>query len=147
MSEDTMFNPDDFMNTAVEGELSTEYSPVPENEYIAVVEEVKPDTTPSGTPLLGVFWKIDAPGDDEADGRVVRQTIWLDVTGEGALDRGKGKNVQLGRLRAALNQNGPGAWNPGMLLGAVARISIKHSADKDNPDRIYANVNGVVKAA
>jgi len=63
---------------------------------------------------------------DQAEPRA-RQTVWLDVDESGGLDFGRGKNVQLGRLRAAVNQNNAGEpWQPNMLLGQTARCTIKH---------------------
>lgn len=140
-----MFDPDSFMSGTVEGGNSTEYTPIPEGEYNAVIEKAEARTTPKGTPLIEVNFKLDAPGVADADGRSARYTVWLDVTESGSLDMGKGKNVALGRLREAVKQNGPGAWNPGMLLGAVARVNIKHRVADDGAT--YADVKGIAKAA
>jgi len=146
MNEETMstFDPDSFMNSEVEEALSTEYVPIPEGDYQAVIDKATPKVTPNGNALIEVHWKIDAPGVDDAHEKTVRQAIWLDITGSGALETGKGKNVALGRLREALSQNVPGQrWNPGMLEGNVAKIKVKQRAGDDGA--IYTDVKGVAK--
>ena len=76
----------------------------------------------------------------------VRQTIWLDLTESGSLDFGKGRNVGLGRLRDALGQNETGKpWQPGMMVGGVAKIKVTHSIDKRDNETIQANVACTVK--
>lgn len=141
------FNPETFLNTPVEAPLSTEYTPIPEGEYTAVIEKVEPRTVGQDSkPVLDIVWRLDAPDSEDAHEKSVRQTIWLDVTAQGSLDYGKGKNVQLGRLRDAVGQNQPGqAWMPSMLVGNVARVSVKHRMG--NEGQIFADVKGVAKLA
>lgn len=123
------FDPDQFLNTSTDAPMSTEFTPVPEGEYNAVVSKIEARQTSNGKSILDVVWAID----DEIvrkvtgmDNPTCRQTIWLDVTDSGALDISKGKNIGLGRLREALGQNKPGAWAPSMLIGNVARVLISH---------------------
>lgn len=141
------FNPDTFLNTQVDAPLSTEYVPIPEGEYNAVIEKVDPRTVgQESKPVLDVVWRIDAPEVEDAHEKSVRQTIWLDVTAQGNLDLSKGKNVQLGRLRDAVGQNVPGqAWMPSMLVGNVARIFVKHRMGDEG--QIFSDVKGVSKIA
>lgn len=142
MSEEATFDPDLFMNQETEDANSTEFTPIPAGEYTAVIDHVDPKVTPKGSPLLEVFWKIDAPGVEDAHEKTVKQAIWLDITSTGGLESGKGKNVALGRLREALGQNKAGQkWNPGMLAGNVAKINVKHRAG--DGDAIYSEVKGV----
>ena len=56
---------------------------------------------------------------------------------------GKNKNVQLGKLREALGQNGPGAWSFGMLEGASGIVRIEH---REWNDSVFADVKGVAAA-
>lgn len=142
-----MFNPDDFMHTQVEEVTETSFSPIPEGEYPAVIKEVKADTVgENALPVLNITWTVD---DEEArqftgmDEPSVRQTLWLDIDANGMLETGKNKNIQLGRLRDALNQNTGAPWSPSMMEGQVARVHITHTAGKN--DAIYANVKGVAK--
>lgn len=138
----TTFDPNSFVNTQFEGDLPTEYTPIPEAEYRAVVDKVEPDVTPQGSPLLRLTWVIDAEGNDEAHQRPVNQTLWLDLTESGALDRGPNKNVQLGRVLKAFNLHGK-PWNAGMFTGMVATIKVGTRVDKQNPERVYNDVKGV----
>ena len=73
-------------------------------------------------------------------------TIWLDVRADGAgLDMSEGKNVGLGRLRAALDQNS-GAWNPLMMKGkGPVMIKVGQRSDKNDPTVKYAEVQRIAK--
>jgi hypothetical protein len=138
------FNAEAFMTTEVEGVGETEYTPIPEDEYRAVIKEVKADSTPNGSPLLEVIWIIDSEevrklvGMDEP---TVRHTVWLDINEQGALEFGKNKNIALNRLREALGQNDGKPWSASSMLGQVATINIKHRLGKEG--QIFADVKGV----
>jgi len=137
------FNAEEFMQAQTEESTSTEYVPVPEGEFNAVIHEVK-GREANGNPIMDVTWKIDAPGNEEANEKQARQSIFLDISDGGALLSGKGQNVQLGRLRDAVGQNTPGQpWAPSMLEGQVAVITIKHSFGDEG--QIYSNVKGTAK--
>lgn len=140
-----MFDPDSFLSTPVEGSLDTTFTPVPEGEYTASVSKFN-FRTPKDSVILEVFWEVDdetVRQETGMDNPTVRQSIFLDVTPDGGLDMGKGKNVQLGRLREAVGQNGPEPWTPGMLEGAVARVKVTHTINNGN---VYANVSSVAPA-
>ena len=141
----TTFNADAFMATEVEQELETEFTPIPEKDYPALVKEIKPSVTPNGSPKMDVFWIIDDQevrtllGHDEP---MAKQNIWLDFhPTTGALEFGKNKNIGLGRLRDALGQNTGKPWKPSDLLGQVATVSIKHRLGEEGG--IFAYVSGV----
>lgn len=144
-----MFDNDTFLQTSVEGEMSTQSTPIPVNEYQAFVKGVGSRSSEKDGKtyvMLDVTWQIDdASGEVEAaTGREVstcRQTIFLDMLENGALDLGKGRNVNLGRLREAVGQN-TGAWSPAMLEGSVARVRIEHRINDGNT---YADVKSVSK--
>ena len=143
----SVFNPDAFLTQESTESNDTSFAPIPEGDYTAVIKEIKPRTTSTGKAVMDVVWAIDDQDVREATGLsepTVRQSIFLDLTDAGGLDFGKGKNVQLGKLREALGQNTPGqAWSPAMLSGNVARVNIKHRIVDQN---IYADVKGVAKA-
>lgn len=143
------FNPEAFLNASFNDANSTQYEQVPEGEFQAVIDTVTPRVTNTGKALLNIKWKVDDEGVRTQTGMAepsVFQTVWLDVTESGGLDFGRGKNVQLGKLRDALGQNQAGKpWAPGMLQGQVARIKVKHSIDKRDNVTINAEVNGVTK--
>lgn len=96
--------------------------------------------------LMDVTWvvtdqeSIDATQNPEPK---VRQSIFVDFTPDGALDNGKGKNIQLGKLREAVNQNQKGKpWSPGMLVGATGMLDVAHEMYKGN---LQAKVAGVTR--
>lgn len=140
------FDPDTFLNTETNEANDTVFAPIPEGEdYTAAIDKVEPRTA-GDKPVLEVTWATTDPRAVEATGMdrpTVRQTIWLDVNEAGGLDTRRGKNVGLGKLRAALNQNTPGApWRPGMLVGQVAKIKVTHRSGK-TPGEVYAGVGAV----
>lgn len=148
-----MFNPDTFMNTSMEGALSTEYPEFPSYEGPAVIQSVEANAVPatdgSGMlPVLNITWAIDDEHVKEVTGianPTVRQSFWLALTDDGRLDQDKGKNVSLGLLRTALGQNTGAAWSPRMLEGQVARISVEAKPSKKNPEKSFPQVTGFAK--
>lgn len=138
-----MFDTDDFLNQSTEAELSTQFTPVPEGEYNARADKLD-IRTPNDKVILDVTWVIDDDNVREVTGMdnpTVRQSVFLDMTADGGLDTGKGKNVQLGRLREALGQNKPGEpWSFRNIEGSVARVKVSHREYEGN---IYADVKGV----
>jgi len=141
-----VFDEDAFMSSTSEGEMSTEFTPVPVGEYSAVVKKVG---TRSGSSekgdwaVLDVTWAIDDATVSEVTGMdspSVRQSIFLDITDNGGLDLGKGKNINLGRLREALSQNTGAAWSPSMLEGNVATVLVDH---RQYEGRTFADVKSV----
>ncbi len=121
------FDPAAFMQTEVEGSLDTKYPTIPEGEYQGVIDKVEA-RTPKDSVIMEVFWKLDDDALREAtglDNPQVRQSIFLDVDAEtGMMEMGQGKNIGLGRLREALNQNDGGAWSPNYLIGQVANVTV-----------------------
>lgn len=147
------FDPNTFLSTEEAGALSTTFEPIPDGEYEAMIgagdEALKPRVTQSGRHILDVTWELNDEALRERLGReklTVRQSLFLDMTSQGTLDRGTGKNVQLGRLREALGQNDPSKpWSPMMLRGAgPAKIRITQRAGDDGVT-IYNDVKAVTK--
>jgi hypothetical protein len=140
-----MFDPDEFLNQSVEGSLDTRTIPVPEGEFPAVVSSLSSRVVgPESKPVLDLTWKIqDSEEVARATGRdvnTVRQTIWLDISEAGGLDMSKGKNVQLGRVRDAVGQNGPGPWSAVQLEGAMAVVRVEQRIYEGET---YSDVKGV----
>lgn len=147
------FDPDTFMDGDVEGEMDTVIVPVPVGDYQAIIDKVearqiegkdgKPDRV-----VCDVIWEVHDNAVKELLGRdkvTVKQSLWLDTLDSGALDLGPGKNVGLGKVRAALGQNKPGEkWSLRMLNGAgPAMIKVGHRPDKNDPSVTYAEVKSV----
>lgn len=149
------FDPDSFLNEAVDGALSTSPEPIPEGEYLAVVSSgdkaVTVRQTDKGSTILDITWEIQDGNLAEALGRqtvTVRQSIFLDMTPQNTLDRSKGKNTGLGRVRSALGQNDPSRpWSFGMLKGAgPATIRVTQRPAPNDDSIIYNDVKGVTAA-
>lgn len=142
----SQFNPDTFLNSTVSGKMSTATAAIPEMEARAYIKDIKARTTQSGKAIMDVVWAVQDPKASEVTGMdepSVRQSVFLDLDDSGNLDHSTGKNIQLGRLRAALGQNSEGGWSPSMLMGKTARIHITQRPDANDPTRIYNDVKGV----
>lgn len=145
------FDADSFLNAAVSGSNSTKVIPVPIGEYQGVIEKVAPrqwqskDGSTTGI-SLDIFWLIEDQGVKEFLGRDTvqcKQGIMLDTTPQGGLDMSPGKNVGLGRLREAVNQNDPTQpFSFHNLPGQMAKVSVKHRIDGEDT---YAEVKAVAK--
>lgn len=148
------FDPNQFLDAQFTESNDTKSLPIPEGEYQALIEKVgirqgvikKGDRVGESFLALDVTWDIDDQGVKQAMDRskvTVTQGIMLDLTEEGNIDFGKGKNVTLGKVREAVGLNVPGqpfAFN--MFPGRAAKILVKHRIDGED---IRNDVKGVVK--
>jgi len=149
----SMFNPEAFLDAQVTEANDTQLIPVPEGEFLAVIDKVevktwasKNDPSKAGLKLV-LVWNIDDAGVKEQLNRdkvTCKQDIMLDINDGGTLDMSKGMNVGLGKLRQATDLNVAGQpFAFSMLGGRVAKILVKHRPDGEN---IYAEVKGVAHA-
>lgn len=154
------FNTEQFLNTTHTEASSTELVLVPEGEYIGVSDAIGPDSFRTfdigkgeragqqGYSLDVQFLINDEGGTlKEFLGRSpkVKYGMMLDITKDGTLEFGKGRNVGLGRLREAFGQNGAGKpWQFSMLGGQVAKIKVKHRLDQKS-GKTFAEVSEVTK--
>lgn len=143
----SIFSPEQFLQSTYTNKTDTRLIPVPQGEYNAQIEKVaarRQEKDGDVFYVLDVFWAIMDDGAKAATGLekpVVKQSIFLDVTSEGSIDMGRGKSVQLGRLREAVQQNSDGQpWSPIRLTGAIARVAVSHRLDKGET---YADVKRV----
>ena len=143
------FNPDTFLNTEVSSANATAYVPVAEGEFTGSIKKIAPRVLNDGRVVLDVTWAVDDETTRQETGMAeptVRQTIWLDLNESGSLDFGKGRNVGRGPRRGAPRQNESGKpWQPGMMIGGVAKIKVTHSIDKRDNETIQAGVVSVAK--
>lgn len=142
------FDTDTFLHTTVEGANETAYLPIPEDEYEALIDTIKAThNADKGFTILNVTWDILSDTlrqEFNRDKVTVRQSVFLDVDENGSLKFGPNANVDLGRLRDALGQNGPTPWSPNDLKGAgPAFIKVRHQANPKDPDNPYSNVVSV----
>jgi len=158
MADPSTFDPNAFAAGQFEGEGDTRRVRLEPGEYNAVVvgpfnEErcSRIRTTPKGHVIFEVVWQ---PDDEAARQRLgleklpsVRQSIFLDLTESGGLDMGPLKNGDLNRFRAVFGMNVPGAkWSFPDFIGKVAKVSVAHKANKDNPEDPFVNVTAVTAA-
>jgi hypothetical protein len=138
----SQFDTETFLNVSVEGELETQMQPIPVGEYEASICKVEARQQGEYS-ILEVTWDIQDPELKQELGReklTSRQSIFLDIDELGRLDMSKGKNIQLGRLREAVDQNGPDAWSPRDLYGQLAVVRVSHRK-KDN--EVYDQIKSV----
>lgn len=148
---DTPFDADSFMTTTIDEPLATALQVVPDGEYVAMVGEFDSTALKSVNTKNGPRQILEVPFIIQDDalrvkmGReqvVHRESFWLDFTADGRLDTSADKNVRLGQLRAALDQNKAGQpWSPAMLrnMGPL-RIAIKTTSDKNDSEKKYTNI-------
>lgn len=144
------FDPNSFLD-AQQTEVNEKRSPLPvenpENEnglYTAVIGELKTDAgTISKGDRAGQPWvamlvplRIQVPASVQGLGLPPELTIidrvFLDLTPQGGIDNGKGKNRQQKAYRDATDMNNPGepfAWR--MLTGRVVQVKIEHELYND----------------
>lgn len=151
-----VFNPESFLDATLNEPNSTVSIPCPEGEYIALALDEPKIRTFEGKKesnkgvqyiSLDIDWTIEDPAVMEVTQRKptkVRQSLMLDLTENGALDMGKGKNIGLGRLREAVGLNKPGqAFSFRQLQGRQARVRVTHRVVED---RIYDEIKSVASA-
>ena len=146
-----MFDPNTFLEQVVAEVGSTEAVPIPAGEYLAFIDkkevtswQKKDDPSIHGLKLK-ITWALEDPAVKELLSRdkvVVAQDIMLDITETGSLDMGKGRNVELNRLRAAVDLNVSG-FSFHQLDGRMARVTVKQDQDKNDPQKFYARVKAV----
>ena len=147
-----MFDADTLLSSDIEGATSTEYVPIPEGEYTGIINKIDAkEVTSKKDGQVYHFFEVTYIIDDEKVREVTgmdepraRQSMILDFTDAGTLDLGKGKNVPLGRLREACNQNDPSkAWSFRMLEGQAVKVNVKHRSADDGTGAVYAEVKNV----
>lgn len=151
----TTFDPASLFDSTTTEVNDTKILPIPEGEYLAVIESAEVKTWASRDGLssglrLDVTWLIDDEAAKTATGRdklTVRQGVMLDLNEAGnGLDMGKGKNVALGRLREATDLNVPGQpFAMAMFPGRLAKIKVTQRPGNE-PDQVFNDVRGVTKA-
>lgn len=147
------FDPTAFLNQTYDEALDTKLVPCPVGEYLAIADkvEIKPwaarDGSSSGLKLF-ILWDIQDDNVKQLLGRdsvKVPQDQMLDLTEDGNLDLGKGKNVGLGRIREALDMNTPGEpFAFGMIQGRMATAKVSHRTAGED---IFAEIKAIAKPA
>lgn len=146
----SVFDADAFLNTEITGEMDTKVVPIPEGAWSSQVMKVafREVTQKDGVKraIMDVTWEVldeEVKKSTKLEKPMARQSVFLDLNEQGGLDMGKGRNIQLGKLREAVGQNRSGkAWSPAMLTGQVAVVSIKQRIEGDD---IYSDIKKVIK--
>lgn len=126
------FSPESFLDATITEPSATSFEPIPPGEYPAMIDEIKfsNGTSKDGNQWsrLDIVWTIEDEALRERLGRkklVSRQGIMLDFLDTGGLDMSKGRNINLGRLREAVDLNRAGeAFSFRMLQGRRAKVKI-----------------------
>ena len=150
----SIFDAETFMAATTTETNDTTVQPVPPGEYQAQIEKLDFRTINgkdgSDKYALDVTYDILDDSVKSALGRdkvTARQTVWIDLTSQGQIDTGKGKNIGLGKLRAAAGFNQAGqAFAPAMLNGAIVKIVTGLRADRNDPSIQYTDVKTVGSA-
>ena len=161
----TPFDPDVFMNQTIDQPLAEDYTLCPEGEYPAIIDDFDRSAfrtnqfvykqgpnqgLPGAMTTFNIPWVIQDERAKQALSRdkvVVYQPIILDFDSNGGLDFGVNKNVNLGKVRKALNQNQPGAWSVAQLKSqgpCMVRVVHREIELKDKTKRKLAEVDRVV---
>lgn len=151
------FDPQGFAAGSFEGSNDTRFLLIEAKEYNAIIKGPWNDdrgtrirTTEKGQVILDVVYTVDdEPQRQKLNVNAlpsVRQSIFLDLTEQGGLDMGPFKNGALGRLREALGLNAAGQkWSFADFIGRPVRIKVGHRADKNDPSKVYTDVESVTK--
>ena len=152
MTDLSTFDPDLFLGGEIAGGFATSYARVPAGEYSAMIDDVKVrkvNTDDGEQAVMDVTWLIldeEVKKDTELERPTCRQGFFLDINEKGGLERGKNKNVGLGRMLEALGMDQGDKWSPAGLKGSLATIRVEHKPNKDDPENPYANVTRVAAA-
>lgn len=162
-----MFNAQQFIKSTVSGASSTRYAVIPEGDYSLMLDQRNLDVekwfteqTASKGPNAGnTFITCEVPVeivDQTLRDKMGQEHVYsryrfiVDTNAAGEIDMSEGKNVKLGRLREALNQNDKNVpWDPSMLAQASSVMfkgHLKHSPNKDDPQAPFSEISRVTKA-
>lgn len=152
------FDVNAFLNETIDGELDTKIIPIPEGEHMAQIGtgdkdvDVSRGISPKNNKpwmRLDVRMKLTDPNlaaSLQREEVTARYSIMLDLNEAGKLDMRPQRNVNLGKLRDAVNQNRPGPWSFLNLKGNPIKVKIKQRKADDGSDTVYSDVVAVTRA-
>jgi hypothetical protein len=135
------FDPDAFLQQAVDGPLDTEYKLVPVGEYKAMIDDftseaievidfTRQDGTPGSMTKFNCPFVLDAPQvalDLNRQRVVVPKQMILDLDDAGKIATGPNRNIELGRVRKAVGQETTQGWGLPMLRNAgPCMVKVEH---------------------
>jgi len=139
---------DNLMEEAIETSMDTTRPVLEDGEYELQVVKVNPpeqktsQRTGKDYVEMVVMFKATNGPDDGLD-YSIRHQVFLDIDENGRLATGKGKNINLGRLREALGCNS-GRFVLGDLFGRTCKATVVKKLSQNNAEfneikRLYAN--------
>jgi len=150
-----MFDPNTFMQATLTDANDTRVVPCPVGEYPMQIVDLKAKSGVIGKgeragetwAAIDVFFEVNDEGAKAATGREklrVKMGLMLDLTPEGMLDMGKGKNIRLGKLREACDLNRPGQpFSFPQMIGKYVVGVVGHRPDDRDPSIVYDEVTAV----
>lgn len=163
MSEQT-FDAASFMQATIDQPMETEYQLCPEGTFQAMIGDFDEKAVerieftykqgpkagqPGSMVKFNLPFSIQDPAVLAQMGRETVQVEYqliLDTNELGQLDWGKDRNVKLGQVRAAVNQNNAGPWNVFQLRGAgpcLVKVTHEEYKRRDGSEGKAARVNRV----
>lgn len=146
----SQFDAQALLNATYTEANATKLVPAPVGDYTGVVTKV---AVKSGNDKNGDTWtrfemylestdpKLQQIGMEK---KTFRADMLLELTPQGTIDSGEGKNVQLGRAREAAGLNQPGMpFSLGMFQGQGFKFTVSHEPDSKDPTVIYERVKGL----
>jgi hypothetical protein len=158
------FSADEFLEGSGDAPLSTKALPIPYGDYRAYISAVSDkvrvlDPRNEGDAPRGIVdltFQLDDADPNYAQAAATtgrtkltsRMAVWLDLTHAKKLERGPGKNTQLGKILDAAGLNAPGAFKSFQQLVGTGPwvVRIEHEADKNDPESVYDRVKKSTKA-
>lgn len=131
-----MFDANDFFTSKNETPLDDKFIPLPEAEYQVQIGMGEDDLKIQSGEKDGKAWArfitrlevLDPSGEIEKQifrKPMINYDFFLDLTADGKPDFSKQKNIRLGALLTATNNNRPG-WTPNSLRGKVFKAKVAH---------------------
>lgn len=156
----TEFNAAQYLDSVNRDNIESKYTPVPAGDYPAAlqIDTLTIEPVPFKDGRVGARFRVKWQIDGEVAGMTnpkVRQDFLLDVArwesdGNGGerpiLKTGKNQNIALGKLIELSGQKAD-EWTYRGLGAARGLIKVTHRADKDDPEKVYAEVKAVAPLA
>lgn len=136
---DSTFNAEQFLGTTSETAGQTRFTPIPVGEWPGQctkceARQFTSEKNGQTYTVLEYTWEVTEDSVKQAtqsEHPSVRQTVFVELSPQGAIVWGTNKNIQLGRLRAAVGQNRDGrAWAPTHVVGQMAKLKVSHGTDR-----------------
>ena len=155
------FNVDEFLSSQLAAPLATQFEVCPEGEFAMLLDsdpkqlqprEISGTSEKTGKPYHFFQLELNCLVQDEKvkaklgrDRVPVRLRVNLDIGTDNRLESGPNKNVALGQLLEAVGANKAGAGLTAILGAGPFMGKVKHTSDRRDTNRKYAEVDRVTK--